>query len=107
MTERATNSRLASIGGTLIAAKPLAQAMGGLGWMAQGGKRIGLMLRAMTKEAPPPAVSGMLSGHLNHWLVAWCRPHIVMAFPAPRISRAQSSCSANLTERERGGWPSG
>jgi conjugal transfer/type IV secretion protein DotA/TraY len=28
--------------------------MGGLGWMAQGGKRIGLMLRAMTKEAPPP-----------------------------------------------------
>lgn len=53
MAER--SSRLATIGSELVAAKPLAQAMGGLGWMAQGGKRIGLMLRAMTRDAPPPA----------------------------------------------------
>lgn len=46
--------RAARIGGHLIAAKPLARAMGGLGWMAGSAARTWTMLSIMFRPAPPP-----------------------------------------------------
>ncbi len=53
MAESAT-SRAAEIAGHLVAARPLAKAMGGLGWIAGSGARTWRMLSIMFRPAPPP-----------------------------------------------------
>lgn len=54
--------RAARIGGHLIAAKPLARAMGGLGWMAGSAARTWTMLSALFRPAPPPLPPEDLKG---------------------------------------------